>query len=521
MRVICSTFFFGSVLWLGVPAIVAAQTVDSASQDSAGSPSLLPLPDVAPPPADSYGSSAKGSVSNTAYEPAAAADSVAPPPPTPEPPVASPSDRPVAPSPYYGTPAQPVAPSSSGFTPGYASGYEGGYNVGNSGCNGGCSTGNSGGLLGNSPLLGCFKGWGCNSGCSNGCNAGDSCCCGPGPWFVSLGGLALTRDNPNRFWTTYNTTNNADQVMNTQDAKAGWGGGGEVTLGRWFGGGAGGAMLPYAGMAPGGCCAPCGASGIAATYWGVSPLTGSYSVVSPTDNLGTPINEQTQTGTVMMNSSINGGSTPSSYFFDGAHQQTVSRLDRINNVEVNYLNATPLGGGSTQAIWLAGIRYFRFDETLTYGSVAGGHNFGDGGGAYEAYLRNRSVNNLIGPQIGVILNHYFTPRFSLYAGPRVGVFGNRATSQTMLYTGDGYTTYDLQGTKNSFSVLSQLDLGGTYLLNQRWMLYGGYRLVAITDLALSDNQFLPYLADISGFQQVKTNGGLLLSGVNAGVIFRF
>lgn len=510
MRVFCSTLLFGSVLWLGAPAIVSAQTPDTSNQDVAGSPSLLPLPDVAPPPSASYGSNSAG-VSNTAYQPSLAADAVAPPPAVEAAP-SSPSDQSLAPTPPYG---QQGASSTPGFTPGYASAYNGGYSGGNAGCTNGCTNDSgSGGLLANSPFVNCLKGWGCGDGC--GC---------PGPWFVSVGGLALTRDNPNRFWTTYNTTNNADQVMNTQDAKAGWGGGGEVTLGRWFGGGAGAGAFPFGGAgsmscAPaGGCCAPCGASGIAATYWGVSPLTGSYSIVSPTNNLGTPINEQTQTGTVMMNSSL--GSTPSSYFFDGAHEQTVSRLDRINNVEINYMNLTYLGSGRTQAIWLAGIRYFRFDETLTYGSVAGGHNFGDGGGAYQAYLSNRSVNNLIGPQVGVILNHYFTPRFGLYISPKFGVFGNRATSTTTLYTGDGYTTYDLSGTKNSFSALGQIDLGGNYMLNQRWSVYGGYRLVAITDLALSDNQFLPYLADTSGFQQVKTNGGLLLSGVYAGLIFRF
>ena len=49
--------------------------------------------------------------------------------------------------------------------------------------------------------------------------------CGNG-WFGSVGGLMLTRDRSNGFWTTYESTTNANQIMNTEDANA--------RLGRWL-----------------------------------------------------------------------------------------------------------------------------------------------------------------------------------------------------------------------------------------------------------------------------------------------
>ena len=45
----------------------------------------------------------------------------------------------------------------------------------------------------------------------------------------------MTRNQPNKYWTTYNQANNNDQVLNTAQAKDGWTGGGEVRVGRSFG----------------------------------------------------------------------------------------------------------------------------------------------------------------------------------------------------------------------------------------------------------------------------------------------
>jgi hypothetical protein len=506
MRLFGGTCLIGSALLLGATAAVQAQTssyygtspyntAPAYGAPANASPSLLPLPSVTP--AGAYGPGSTGlrpvaavSATEAPYQSISPSQLEPLPSTTPDIFSNSPSD----PAGTYGSnaaaPNNSLAPSSgctapAGASPSFAEAIQGA-------CGGGC---------------------------------------GCGAWFGSVGGIAMTRNNADRFWTSYQTNNNPNQLMNTDHAHAGWGGGGEVTAGRWFAGGGGGAGLlgaggpfgagGYGGAGGGGCGSGCGcgcgAWGIAATYWGISPLTGNSSVTDPTNNISTPID----VGNVNITNSLPTSPNPASYFFDNSPQHTLSRVDRINNVEINFLDLTPLGNGRTQAIWLAGVRYFRFDETMTFGSVAFGHTFSESNGAYSAFLRNTSVNNLIGPQIGVQISHYITPRFGVYATPKFGIYGNYGSSRNTLYTGDGFTQFDLKGNKTDFSTIGQIDLGMNYLVCPRLSVYGGYRLLAVNQVILSDNQFLPFLADTQGFQEPKSGGSLLLHGAFAGLAYTF
>ncbi len=85
----------------------------------------------------------------------------------------------------------------------------------------------------------------------------------------------MTRNTPNAYWTTFLNPNNADQVLNTKQAGQGlWGGGGQVTFGRWW--------CP--------CCSnPCScgpqyAYGLQFTYWQIGDMSGSASVFNAGGN---------------------------------------------------------------------------------------------------------------------------------------------------------------------------------------------------------------------------------------------
>ena len=52
-------------------------------------------------------------------------------------------------------------------------------------------------------------------------------------------------------------------------------------------------------------------------------------------------------------------------------------------------------------------------------------------------------------------------------------------------------------------------------------LYLGWRVIGVSHVALADNQFLPYIADSAGFQRVKSNGDVILTGAFAGFSFTF
>ena len=55
--------------------------------------------------------------------------------------------------------------------------------------------------------------------------------CNASRWYGYAGGLIMTRDLPNKVWTTYQLPNVTNPILNTDDAGAGWAGGAEITLG--------------------------------------------------------------------------------------------------------------------------------------------------------------------------------------------------------------------------------------------------------------------------------------------------
>jgi hypothetical protein len=312
---------------------------------------------------------------------------------------------------------------------------------------------------------------------------------GDGPrshWFGSLGALVMGRNRADVFATTIETGSGAG-VLNTQDAGANWTGGWEVT----------------AGYMANNCCGT--GPGFGFTYWGLGQMPGFAQINSPTDQLSTTIN----LGAVTV------GGDPATDFFDNSASQRIIRNDRVNNFEGNFYFGT-WNFNRWTVVPFAGFRYFRFDERLTFGGLAAGGVWGGNGGLDEAYLRNRSVNNLYGAQIGTWANYWATDRFGLFIGPKLGLYGNQMNGRTLLYRGDGAIEYDIAAHKSDFSLLGELDVGFTYFLRRNLFTYLGYRVVGVTNVALSDNQFLPNLDDTTGFGQVKQSGSLILHGVMLG-----
>jgi len=459
-----------------------------------GSPSLLPLPESGPQlqayPSTAFKTSRRGVVNPTQPGDKVLAqngEAVAPPEPAPAPPV------PPADGAEYGAAGQSDA-AQGGYTPAPPA-PQSALDIGGGsapGCtNGNCASGNNS-ALGINPNSSSYdaalqaNGWGAD--CA-GYGVGPSYARG---WFGGFAGLVLGRNNANNFFTTYETNNNPNQLMHFPQAK--WGGGGEVFAGKWFS------------------CGCNGATGVMFSFFTVDPLTGSNSISSANNTLSTPIDL----------GFVNIGNNTAGQFFDNAHEHRVSRKDEIQNYELNLLHQQyVIAPGRCQMTWLAGIRYFRFDETILFGSAAGGFNFGDNGGIHEAYLNTRVVNNLMGVQVGARADYFINPRWSLFAIPKMGVYGNQLNKQTMLYRGDGLTSINVTGHKADVSLLGQLDLGMNYRISQHWSTYGGYRAIGVTGIGLSDANIPAFLNDTAFLQNVNSNGSLILHGAFTGVQFCF
>ena len=108
------------------------------------------------------------------------------------------------------------------------------------------------------------------------------------------------------------------------------------------------------------------------------------------------------------------------------------------------------------------------------------------------------MNNLFGAQVGTNASYWVTDRFGLFIGAKVGVVGNQMNVRTRLIAGR-VTAFDIPAHRSDFSMLAEIDTGITYFFRPGFITYLGYRVVAVTNVALGDNQFLPSLSDNAGF----------------------
>lgn len=346
------------------------------------------------------------------------------------------------------------------------------------------------------------------------------CCC---PWFASLSWITLGRDNANRVWTTYNSDDLSDQMTNTRDIDMEWGNGGEIRFGRRF-----------CGWDCGGGCG-CVSWGIEAVYWTMQPVEGYLSTINTTGSrhVSTPLDVAY---TRFANPDPLLDPISGVDYFDNAAEHRLWRRNEFHNVELNLVRGSfmPSCMPSWNVQWLVGVRYFRFDEDLRFGSLAGGYMWGEDGGIHEAYLDDRIKNNLVGFQIGFDARSNCWCNVQLYLAPKIGIYNNYIENQYSLYRGDGENAftvdedgttvmgyYPRSATDNVFSVLTEIELGLYWHITQNWSAKIGYRLIAATNMGLADNQYIHYVNDLPEIDNIKTNGDLLLHGANVGITYNY
>jgi hypothetical protein len=349
--------------------------------------------------------------------------------------------------------------------------------------------------------------------CHGGYGRCDNCnlpsCCDGSHFFAYLGGIVMGRDVRDRAWTTSRTGDPNDLLLRLPEPN--WGGGVDVRLGYWFGGGDS-------------CNDCCGSHcGIEAVYYGVWGIDGQSSVTSINSDLSTTFN--------ISGVSFNGNAAAN--FFDNSRTQLVSRNDEFHNLELNFLYlpcADPCAHFQLTA--LAGVRFLRFDEVMQFGALAGtapaGATFANDP-ADVATLNSSVQNNLVGFQIGAYMNYRIGSEFRIFVTPKIGIYGNHVVGRNELVGGDGtLATFDASGdvisfhnTTDVFSVLGSIDVGFNWAFTPTWSLVGGYRLLAASGVALGDNQIPQSFATEVGWRTINTNGDLILHGAFLGAEARF
>lgn len=343
-------------------------------------------------------------------------------------------------------------------------------------------------------------------------------CDPPTRWYTSVAGLIMGRNDANRVWFSYQSNNNANQLMHSQDARASWQGGWEVTLGRFLGSGGG-----WDG------CQPCSRWAIEATYWGAVEMEGDARVTHD-QFVSTPL---IFTDVVYADPGI---SDPVTDLFFGVYEQRLWRRNDFHSVELNLVRHSLVRNQHDLAVdWLWGVRYFRFDEELTFGSRA--HD-----GAWytspteEGYLSDRTENNLVGFQFGFAVDYHLGYNLALRCTPKIGIYNNHIRNRFQAYRGDGAVfgpnptppvgdpvegSYPVISTADALAFTTQVDLGLDWQMSSQWSAFVGYRVLVATGIALADNQFPPYVVDIPEIADIDYNGELILHGGFAGLTYRF
>ncbi len=316
--------------------------------------------------------------------------------------------------------------------------------------------------------------------------------CDPGQrWWFQVGGLVMARDYNDELWFSCSLLNPSQRVLTTADVEADYEGGIEATLGHrlganWW------ALL---------------------TYWTLEPMNEQVVVQDPTGQLGTTLD--------FLSLSLSG--TPVTDWYDYALAHKLALRSEFHNVELNFVhNRWPVKPCSPLFFsYQVGARWFRFDEDFLYASADTATTFGTDP-ANEIYLDIDVSNNLIGAQVGCMLEYYFWRHLGVFVAPRVGIYSNHMTLKYRIYSGDGLSALDVRSNKGDFAALAQLDVGAAWWINPNLSLWIGYRLVAVSGVALTTDQMpLHVMDDVDLIRQIDSNGHLLLHGGFAGLTWTF
>lgn len=264
-------------------------------------------------------------------------------------------------------------------------------------------------------------------------------------------------------------------------------------------------------------------------YWQVFP--GDETAIAQNSVVGSTINSTLLFNDLTYDSTVGAGAVPVQDFFTDSQYMSVTRTFDYRNFELNFLRLPYVFGGcntgKARLALLAGVRYFKADESLTLFSDDLNEIPGDDPNHELTYL-NEVENDLVGFQVGGVLNYQVTSRLSGQFGSKAGIYNNRM-KQTQAFSGgaggaliggagpDAGQPFALVSKKNDVAFLGEFDAGVAYCVNSNWRLTGGYKVLAISGYADSVNQ-IPYTYNsLATTGLIQDNNSLILHGLYFGV----
>ena len=176
---------------------------------------------------------------------------------------------------------------------------------------------------------------------------------------------------------------------------------------------------------------------------------------------------------------------------------------------------------------LVGVRYMRIDEDFLFRS-----DFDNVTQATTGFLsHNVDVDNhLVGAQFGMngIYRLGNTGRWALNLNTVVGVYGNHMEVWNRMdvptggsaETADG-ANYNFRYEDDDIALIGELRAGASYQYSCNWRLFGGYRAVGVSGVALAFDQISQQSATAAQVQYVDSDGSVFMHGLQSGIEFTY
>lgn len=369
--------------------------------------------------------------------------------------------------------------------------------------------------------------------CGKGCGLGH-CFGGCGCWYGGAYGIYFERDREREMQITVFDTNERDAILSNRSAEmdATWGG--QFTIGRYL---------------------HCGTCAAEVTYWELDPDSEQATVLDPNDIATAPnLLTSFDLSTLNYDDGLGGGVSAIGDWFDGARAHRLTRDYEFRNLELNFIHHTCCGtcsgwGGLSKCgqakcgkgcagkcgkanccrryeiSLLAGVRYLNFDENFLFESDDADTTFD--GAAEEVRYSIDVDNQLLGFQLGCRGDYYCSHKLGLHLSSKFGIYGNDIEHHSFIGGSNGAAVvgagpnagraFDIESEKTDVAFLGEMDLGASYCLGCHWRLRAGYRVIAISGIALTTEQVPVYFQDIDGVANIDSECSLVLHGGYAGV----
>ena len=319
-------------------------------------------------------------------------------------------------------------------------------------------------------------------------------------WNASVGALFLTREPQDSYTFSYDSANEANQLVDAANADMSFSPGVEATIGRYdF----------------------CSNVGWQLSYWQLLPDSQS------TQYLGSALGAGSLDGIRNYDQLdySGGGAGDGPTAADNVNNAAIHRLTRdweVYSVEANRVimfrnncNCSPWQYQS-----LCGFRFFKFQESL--GFVSDPNDTMITGDPDEYRIDVRTDNNLYGFQLGGITERCVSQRLSLRFLAKAGLFNNHAELDYFEGGSAGAATINngpnagqmmrVHTSTDDLSFLGEFGVGVAYRIGCAWRLGVDYRVLGVTGLALPTDQIYFDTRGINDVRQIDNNAGLLLHG---------